>query len=159
MRDGPGSFVGSADDVVWQVTADGGEVPPPLEEPVTVEVVVVGQGAAGLTAGALLAEAGVDVVVLDAGHPGAGASGRNGGFLLSGLAEAHHEVRRRLGRDRATALHRGTAEALDATAQAHPESVRRVGSLRVSRSPRRTPTSTGTGLFPLLNWRGRWRAS
>jgi glycine/D-amino acid oxidase-like deaminating enzyme len=97
-------------------------------------VVVVGQGAAGLTAGALLAEAGVDVAVLDAGHPGAGASGRNGGFLLAGLAEAHHEVRARLGRARATALYRRTADALDATADAHPGTVRRVGSLRVSRS-------------------------
>ena len=119
----------------WQVTAPGGAVPPPLEGPVTAEVVVAGQGAAGLTAAALLAEAGVDVVVVDAAHPGAGASGRNGGFLLAGLAEAHHEVRRRLGRERATELHRRTADALDATAQAHPEAVRRVGSLRVSRSP------------------------
>jgi gamma-glutamylputrescine oxidase len=119
----------------WQVTAPGGEVPPPLEPGVRAEVVVVGQGAAGLTAAALLAEAGVDVVVLDAGHPGAGASGRNGGFLLAGLAEPHHVVRERLGRERATELHRRTADALDATAQAHPEAVRRVGSLRVSRSP------------------------
>ena len=119
----------------WQVTAPGGEVPPPLREPVTAEVVVVGQGAAGLTAGALLAEAGVDVVVLDAGHPGAGASGRNGGFLLAGLAEAHHDVRGRLGRERASELYRRTADALDAAEQAHPGAVRRVGSLRVSRSP------------------------
>ncbi len=119
----------------WQVTAPGGDVPPGLLGPVTAEVVVVGQGAAGLTAAALLAEAGVDVVALDAGHPGAGASGRNGGFLLAGLAEAHHEVRARLGRTTATELYRRTAEALDATAAAHPDAVRRVGSLRVSRSP------------------------
>ena len=119
----------------WQVTAPGGEAPLRLEQAVTAEVVVVGQGAAGLTAAARLAEAGVDVVVLDAGHPGAGASGRNGGFLLAGLAEAHHEVRARLGRERATELYRRTADALDATAQAHPDAVRRVGSLRVSRSP------------------------
>ncbi|CAA9237132.1 MAG: FAD dependent oxidoreductase, partial [uncultured Blastococcus sp.] len=54
---------------------------------------------------------------------------------LAGLAEPHHEVRARLGRRRATELHRRTADALDATAQAHPGTVRRVGSLRVSRSP------------------------
>ena len=118
----------------WQVTAPGGDGPPVLAGPQTAQVVVVGQGAAGLTAGALLAEAGVDVVVLDAGRAGAGASGRNGGFLLAGLAEAHHEVRTRLGRRRATELYRRTADALDATAQAHPDTVRRVGSLRVSRS-------------------------
>ena len=118
----------------WQVTDVGGEAPPALEGAVRAEVVVVGQGAAGLTAAAVLAEAGVDVVVLDGRAPGAGASGRNGGFLLAGLAEAHHEVRARLGRERATALYRRTAEALEATAEAHPASVRRVGSLRVSRS-------------------------
>jgi gamma-glutamylputrescine oxidase len=118
----------------WEVTAPGEQVTPRLEGQRTAEVVVVGQGAAGLTAGALLAEAGVDVVVLDAEHPGAGASGRNGGFLLAGLAAAHHEVRERLGRERAIELYRRTADALDATAQAHPEAVRRVGSLRVSRS-------------------------
>ena len=118
----------------WQVTDVDGETPPPLDGAVSAEVVVVGQGAAGLTAGAVLAEAGVDVVVLDARHPGAGASGRNGGFLLAGLAEAHHEVRRRLGRERATTLYHRTAEALATTAAAHPDAVRRVGSLRVSRS-------------------------
>lgn len=117
----------------WEVTAPGGDVPPLLERPVDAEVVVIGQGAAGLTAAVLLAEAGVDVVAVDAGHPGSGASGRNGGFLLAGLAEPHHEVRARLGRERASELHRRTAAALDATAQAHP-GVRRVGSLRVSRS-------------------------
>ena len=123
------------DDTVWRSTAgDAGDELPSLEAPTTAEVVVVGHGGAGLTAAALLAEAGVDVVALDAGGPGAGASGRNGGFLLAGLAEAHHEVRARLGRERATALYRLTADALSATAAAHPDAVRRTGSLRVSRS-------------------------
>jgi gamma-glutamylputrescine oxidase len=123
-------------DTVWRATAEPAEVPlPPLAGPATAEVVVVGHGGAGLTATALLAEAGVDVVALDAGGPGAGASGRNGGFLLAGLAQAHHEVAARLGRSRATELYRLTADALAATAQAHPGTVRQVGSLRVSRSP------------------------
>jgi gamma-glutamylputrescine oxidase len=121
---------------VWTVTADAAEPStPPLTGPTTVDVVVVGLGASGLTAALHLAEAGLDVVALDRTGIGAGASGRNGGFLLAGLAEAHHEVVARLGRQRATALYRLTAEALDATAGAHPDAVRRVGSLRVSRSP------------------------
>jgi hypothetical protein len=49
-----------------------------------------------------------------------GPPGATAGFLLAGLAEAHHEVRARLGRERATALYRRTADALAATAQAHP---------------------------------------
>lgn len=121
---------------VWQTTAsEPAAALPRLDGAATAEVVVVGHGGAGLTAAALLAEAGVDVVALDAGDPGAGASGRNGGFLLAGLAEAHHQVRARLGRERATALYRLTADALAATAEAHPDAVHRVGSLRVSRSP------------------------
>lgn len=119
---------------VWGAVAPAAEPPPRLERPTAAEVVVIGHGGAGLTAAALLAEAGVDVVALDAGGPGAGASGRNGGFLLAGLAPPHHEVRARLGRERATALYRLTMDALDATAAAHPDAVRQVGSLRVSRS-------------------------
>ena len=107
---------------------------PPLVEPAAADVVVVGMGAAGLTAALHLARGGVDVLAVDAEAPGAGASGRNGGFLLAGLAEAHHVVVRRLGRERATALYRLTADLLDRTADEHPEAVRRVGSVRVSRS-------------------------
>jgi glycine/D-amino acid oxidase-like deaminating enzyme len=118
----------------WEAGAPQGPAVPGLTGPAQADVVVVGLGAAGLTAARLLAEAGADVVALDAGQPGSGASGRNGGFLLAGLAEAHHEVRRRLGRERACVLYRRTADALTATAEAHPGSVRRVGSLRVSRS-------------------------
>lgn len=119
---------------VWAVDAGEAEPLPALREPAAADVVVVGLGGSGLTAAAQLAEAGVDVLAVDAGGPGAGASGRNGGFLLAGLAEAHHEVRARIGRERATALYRLTQEALEATAEAHPDAVRRVGSLRVSRS-------------------------
>jgi gamma-glutamylputrescine oxidase len=122
-------------ETVWRATSgDAADPLDRLEGPATAEVVVVGLGSAGLTAARLLARAGLDVLALDAGDPGAGASGRNGGFLLAGLAEAHHEVRARLGRERAAALYRRTADALSATAEAHPGTVRRVGSVRVSRS-------------------------
>jgi glycine/D-amino acid oxidase-like deaminating enzyme len=48
----------------------------------TADVVVVGAGLAGCAAARFLAEAGEQVVVLDSGGIGAGASGRNGGFLF-----------------------------------------------------------------------------
>jgi gamma-glutamylputrescine oxidase len=121
---------------VWEATAPSPPLPlAALREPTTADVVVVGMGAAGLTGAAVLAAAGADVVAVDAAGPGAGASGRNGGFLLGGLAEAHHEVAARLGHARATALYRLTLDALAATCAAHPEAVRPVGSVRVSRSP------------------------
>jgi gamma-glutamylputrescine oxidase len=120
---------------VWTATA---AVPAPdlpaLAGQDSADVVVVGLGAAGLTAAALLARAGADVVAVDAAGPGAGASGRNGGFLLGGLAPPHSEVAARLGRDRATRLYRLTLEALEAACAAWPDAVRQVGSVRVSRS-------------------------
>ncbi|HWH29544.1 MAG TPA: FAD-binding oxidoreductase [Mycobacteriales bacterium] len=120
---------------VWEATATAGPPElPPLREPTTADVVVVGLGAAGLTAAVRLAGAGLDVLALDRHGVAAGASGRNGGFLLAGLAEPHHRVVARVGRERAAALHRLTAEALEATAARHPDAVGRVGSLRVSRS-------------------------
>jgi gamma-glutamylputrescine oxidase len=123
-----------SDAPVWAVTAGDVEPLPALHGPTAADVVVVGMGGSGLTAAALLGEAGVDVLAVDARQPGAGASGRNGGFVLAGLAEAHHVVRARLGRERATALYRLTAEAVAATAERHPHAVRQDGSLRVSRS-------------------------
>ena len=120
---------------VWQAGAPGPAVPlAPLPGPTTADVVVVGLGAAGLTAAAVLADAGADVVAVDAAGPGAGASGRNGGFLLAGLAEAHHVVAARLGRERAARLYRLTLDALAAACAADPDAVRPVGSVRVSRS-------------------------
>lgn len=75
----------------------------PLDGERTAEVVVIGAGVTGLTTARLLAEAGVDVIVLDAEHPGFGASGRSGGFVClggakisnTGLEARHGEVARR----------------------------------------------------------------
>jgi glycine/D-amino acid oxidase-like deaminating enzyme len=122
-------------DTVWQATAHPGPVLPVVREALAADVAVVGLGSAGLTAATLLAQAGMDVVAVDAGQPGTGASGRNGGFLLGGLAAAHHQIAAQLGRDRATTLYRLTLDALSAAVEEHPGVVRRIGSVRVSRSP------------------------
>jgi gamma-glutamylputrescine oxidase len=58
--------------------------------------------------------------------------GRNGGFLIAGLASFHHEAVARFGRTRAAALYRATAGELDRLAVAHPAIVRRTGSLRIA---------------------------
>ncbi|MGD9865223.1 MAG: NAD(P)/FAD-dependent oxidoreductase [Pseudodonghicola sp.] len=51
------------------------------------DVAIIGAGFTGLSAALHLAEAGVDVAVLDAQYPGWGASGRNGGFCCVGGAK------------------------------------------------------------------------
>ena len=52
--------------------------------PETADVLVIGSGFTGLSAALVLARAGRDVVVVDAGVPGYGASTRNGGQVGSG---------------------------------------------------------------------------
>jgi glycine/D-amino acid oxidase-like deaminating enzyme len=107
---------------------------PPLEEDVTADVCVVGLGGSGLTAVQELRARGASVVGLDAGPVAGGAAGRNGGFLLAGLARPHHEVVAALGRGRAALLYRRTLEEMDRIEAATPDAVQRKGSLRIERT-------------------------
>ncbi|HBS98327.1 MAG TPA: FAD-dependent oxidoreductase, partial [Citreicella sp.] len=59
------------------------------------EVAVIGGGFTGLSAALHLAQAGVQVTLLEADHPGYGASGRNGGFCCLGGAKAPASVLRK----------------------------------------------------------------
>jgi glycine/D-amino acid oxidase-like deaminating enzyme len=74
------------------------------------------------------------VVGVDADRVGGGAAGRNGGFLLAGLAPFHHEAVERFGRARARTLYQLTLEELDRITADSPGMVRRPGSLRIADS-------------------------
>ena len=71
-------------DSLWAVTAPPGPSCPPLESNDDADVVVVGAGYTGLSSALHLSRAGRRVVVLDAGEPGWGCSGRNGGQVNPG---------------------------------------------------------------------------
>ena len=77
---------------------------PVLREPVRAEVVIVGAGYTGLSAALHLAERGIDVVVLEAGRVGCGASGRNGGQIHSGQRRDQEYLEAAVGRDDARTL-------------------------------------------------------
>ncbi len=96
------------------------------------DVCVVGLGGSGLAALEELNVAGVSAIGLDAAMVGGGAAGRNGGFLLAGLAKFYHETVAQFGREVAAALYRLTAAEVRRQAAETPEVIRLNGSLRLA---------------------------
>ena len=78
------------------------------------EVAVLGAGIAGCVAALMLARGGARVVVLDARHPGEGATGRSAGFLIRGTADHPVRVAASLGEERTLQLWQYTVASLDA---------------------------------------------
>ncbi len=75
-------------DSYWRASTDLPPSAPPLEGGHQAEVAIIGAGYAGLNAALELAERfGIQAHVLEAGQPGWGASGRNGGFCCHGGAK------------------------------------------------------------------------
>ncbi|WP_332119730.1 FAD-binding oxidoreductase [Azorhizobium caulinodans] len=68
------------------------------------DVVVVGGGFTGLSAALHLAEKGLDVVLLEGGRIGSGASGRNGGQIHTGHRRDQLHIEAHLGKDDARKL-------------------------------------------------------
>ncbi|WP_323123596.1 NAD(P)/FAD-dependent oxidoreductase [Burkholderia alba] len=75
---------------------------PLLDGALDVDVCVIGAGFAGLSTALECRAQGLSVAVLDAQRPGWGASGRNGGQMITGFAK-DHELERQLGVDGARA--------------------------------------------------------
>ena len=85
---------------LWEDTAVPPPAVPPIEGASQANVLIVGAGYLGLSAALHLAEAGVDVIVVDAEAPGWGASGRNGGQIIPGLKYDPVELEAMFGRER-----------------------------------------------------------
>jgi len=86
---------------------------PPLAGRLDADVAVVGAGLAGLSAAIELADRGYRVALLEAQRVGWGASGRNGGQAIAGLASDQAAVESMLGLDEARRIWAMTLEALD----------------------------------------------
>jgi gamma-glutamylputrescine oxidase len=132
---------------------------PPLTGDVEVEACVIGAGVGGLSCARRLAEHGIETLVLERDTVAGGASGRNGGFLIAGLAPFHNDAIELYGRDyarRAYARTLAVQEEMYALAAelGVGDAVRRVGSLRVSASAeeaehvRRHAAALGADGFP-----------
>jgi gamma-glutamylputrescine oxidase len=70
----------------YELTAPDFPAQPPLAGRTRADVCILGAGFTGLSAAIELAEAGLSVLVLDAGEVGSGASGRNGGQAIFGYS-------------------------------------------------------------------------
>lgn len=116
--------------IVWDINVERPEFPQ-LTENLEADLVVVGLGGSGLTALLHAAQRGLNVIGIDADRIAAGAAGRNGGLLLAGIADFHHNVRKDFGVDRATALYQHTLDEMDRIEATTPEAVSRIGALRI----------------------------
>ncbi|MCI1192064.1 FAD-binding oxidoreductase [Calidifontimicrobium sp. SYSU G02091] len=86
---------------------------PTLQGDVRADVAVVGGGLAGLSAAIELHDRGFDVVLLEAQDVGWGASGRNGGQAIHGLACDQEVIEQQLGLEEAKRVWAMSIEALD----------------------------------------------
>jgi glycine/D-amino acid oxidase-like deaminating enzyme len=91
---------------LWEETAIAAPATPPLDVSRKTDVLVIGAGYLGLSAALHLAEAGTDVIALEAEVPGWGASGRNGGQIIPGLKYDPDELEAMFGRERGARLWR-----------------------------------------------------
>lgn len=97
----------------YSATANRRAVCPPLDGDVGCDVCVIGAGYTGLSAAIHLAERGYKVVVLEAARIGWGASGRNGGQIVTGFSGELAAVEMKLGFEAAARLWALADEAKD----------------------------------------------
>jgi len=96
----------------YEASVDRPPVQAPLRDTLRADVVVVGAGFAGLSAAIELAQRGRRVVVLEADRICAGASGRNGGQAIVGIASGQGLPEAQLGRKDARRIWDMTLEAI-----------------------------------------------
>src|SRR4051794_17507973 len=97
----------------YAATAPRSQRHAPLSGAIRCDVAIVGGGLAGLSAALDLRERGLDVVVLEAREIGWGASGRNGGQAIHGLACGQDVIEAQLGIEDSRRIWDMSIEALD----------------------------------------------
>ena len=91
--------------ILWEHTSPTGPDLTSLSGAAHAEVAVIGAGIAGLSCALHLAEAGVNVTVLEGDQPGAGATGRSGGLVAPDLVRHKpSDVEKTLGPERGRRL-------------------------------------------------------
>ena len=91
-------------DSYYRATAVGQITRPTLHEARSAGVCIIGAGYTGLSCALHLAKAGIKTIVLEAEHAGFGASGRNGGQVITGQRLDQIELTQRYGETQARSL-------------------------------------------------------
>ena len=106
---------------------------PVLTADAEAELCVVGLGGTGLSCISEALDLGVrSVIGIDGADVAAGAAGRNGGLLLAGPVDFHHDAVAKLGRERTLTITRLTMAERERIARETPGVVRVTGSLRIA---------------------------
>lgn len=100
-------------DSLWRATAIEFPHQPNIQGSHETTVVVIGAGFTGCSAALHLAQSGIDVILLDAGQPGIGASGRNGGQVNPGIKRTVEEVQEIWGKEQGQELYKTIGSAPD----------------------------------------------
>lgn len=107
---------------LWHGTAHAARFPA-LQEDIEADVAIVGAGITGVTTAMLLADSGLEVVVLEAGGVGLGTTGHSTGNLYATVDRRLHTIEDRWDRETMRAVAHSRAEAIDLIEQ----TVRRYG--------------------------------
>ncbi len=97
----------------YEASVDRADPHPPLQADIACDVCIVGGGLSGLSAAIDLADAGYTVALLEARRVGWGASGRNGGQALVGLACDMQVVEHQIGREAARQIWDASVQAVE----------------------------------------------
>ena len=90
---------------LWADTAEPLPAFPKLAGEVKADVAIIGAGYTGLSAAHHIAKSGLVPVVLEANHPGWGASGRNGGVITAKFRQSFRDIDAAHGRAMATRMY------------------------------------------------------
>jgi len=96
----------------YELTAPEFPAQPRLEGRARADVCILGAGYTGLSAAIELAQAGLSVIVLEAGAVGSGASGRNGGQVIFGYSKEQAQIQALVGLEASQQLFGWTLEGM-----------------------------------------------
>jgi gamma-glutamylputrescine oxidase len=97
----------------YEATARAYKSRPQLVGDHSADICIIGGGFTGTSAALHLAEAGFQVVLLEANEIGWGASGRNGGQICQGHNMSHAEMAKKVGKDTADVLWQTSVDSVD----------------------------------------------